>query len=87
MKINLTVDTKLPPSTNIFLFGTYLREEVSNNQQIEIVIPRSLFIQLSKSDYNEYFSDILIDKYFDESNIIIKIKDINHFQINFEKPI
>ena len=86
MKINLLVDESLQPAVNIFILGTYIREEIPNDRKIEITIPQSIYIKLSKSEFNDYFSDVLIDGNFNESNITIKIQEKNNFEIIVSAP-
>jgi len=81
MKINISVDDTLHPAANIFILGTYIREEIANDRKIEIIIPHSIYTKLLKSEFNDYFSDILIDGNFIENNITIKIQEISNFEI------
>jgi predicted lactoylglutathione lyase len=86
MKINLSVDESLQPAANIFILGTYIREEIPNDRKIEIIIPQSIYIKLLKSEFNDYFSDVLIDGNFNESNIVIKIQETTNFEIIVGTP-
>jgi hypothetical protein len=81
MKINLSVDNSLQPAANIFILGTYIREEIPNDRKIVIIIPQSIYKKLLKSEFNDYFSDVLIDGNFNENNITIKIQETSNFEI------
>jgi hypothetical protein len=81
MKFNLLADRSLEPAANIFILATYIREEISSDKKIEIIIPQSIYTKLLNSEFNDYFSDILIDGNFTENNITIKIQEITNFEI------
>ena len=81
MKINLLIDDSLQPAANIFILGTYIREEIPNDRKIEIIIPQTIYTKLLRSEFNDYFSDILIDGNFNENNITIKIQEVSSFEI------
>jgi hypothetical protein len=85
MKINLRINSALSPAANLFLLGTFIREEISNNQIIELVIPRMIHTKISKNEFNQYFSDFLIEGGFHESKITIKIQDLSCFQLTLGK--
>lgn len=86
MKISLSVDNSLQPAANIFILGTYIREEIPNDRNIEITIPQSIYTKLLKSEFNDYFSDILLDGNFSENKITIKIQEISNFEIIVSPP-
>jgi hypothetical protein len=81
MIISFEINSSLSNTANLFLLGTFIREEISNNEVIELVIPKSVFTTISKHDFNQYFSDFLIESGFHESRINIKIQDLNYFQL------
>jgi len=81
MIINFQSNSSLSHTANLFLLGTFIREEISNNEIIELVIPKLIYSTISKSDFNQYFSDFLIEGGFHESRITIKIQDLNYFQL------
>ena len=81
MKINLLIDDSLQPAANIFILGTYIREEIPNDRKIEIIIPQRIYTKLLRSEFNDYFSDILIDGNFNENNITIKVQEVSRFEI------
>ena len=81
MIINFQINTSQSPTANLFLLGTFIREEISNNEIIELVIPKPVYATISKNDFNQYFSDFLIEGGFSESRITIKIQNLNYFQL------
>jgi len=81
MIINFQINASLSHTANLFLLGTFIREEISNNEIIELVIPKPVYATISKNDFNQYFSDFLIEGGFSESRITIKIQDLNYFQL------
>jgi hypothetical protein len=81
MIISFEINSSLSNTANLFLLGTFIREEISNNEVIELVIPKSVFTTISMHDFNQYFSDFLIESGFHESRINIKIQDLNYFQL------
>jgi len=87
MKITFQINPALSPTGSLFLFGTFIREEISNNQIIELVIPRLIYTSVSKNEFNQYFSDFLIEGGFHESRITIKIQDLNYFRLTLGKQI
>lgn len=86
MKFKLLADNSLEPAANIFILATFIREEISNDKKIEIIIPQFIFTKLSNSEFNDYFSDILIDGNFNENDITIKIQEITNFEITVSAP-
>lgn len=87
MKITFSINSASSPTASLFLFGTFIREEISTNQIIELVIPRLIYAKISKNEFNQYFSDFLIEGGFHESKITIKIQDLSYFQLTLGKQI
>jgi hypothetical protein len=74
-------DSELDSAENIFLVGIYIREEVNINSSFTLQIPKFIFESLDKSDFNIYFSDLLLDANFLDKNIKIEIKDARYFRL------
>ena len=74
-------DSELDSAENIFLVGIYIREEVNINSSFTLQIPKFIFESLDKSDFNIYFSDLLLDENFLDKNIKIEIKDARYFRL------
>ena len=74
--ITLLPDVNLPDTSNLFLAGLYIREELRQFKQINIQIPTKLYENVNKVDFNTYFSDPLIDQGFTDLNLKIEIKEI-----------
>jgi len=80
MDSNITIvlhtDQNLSDASNLFLCALYIREELRQYTKIIIEIPTNIYENISKADFNTYFSDPLIDQGFTDTNLKIEIKDI-----------
>ena len=77
----LEPDAKLSPTENIFLASIFIREEIKNTAFITIQIPKYIYENLTKIEFNSYFSDLLLDGKFKDEQIEIQIKDIEKFHL------
>ena len=78
---DLIPDPGLDAVENMLIVGIYIREEVRINSSFTLQIPKFIYENLSKSDFNIYFSDLLLDASFLDSNIKIEINDGNYFRL------
>jgi len=76
ISITLHPDQNLSHASNLFLCALYIREELRQYKKIIIEIPTKIYENVSKADFNTFFSDPLIDQGFTDSNLKIEIKDI-----------
>lgn len=77
----LEPDAKLSPAENLFLASIFIREEIKNTAFITIQIPKYIFENLTKLEFNNYFSDLLLDGKFTDEQIGIQVKDIEKFHL------
>ena len=77
----LEPDEKLSPAENLFLASIFIREEIKNTAFITIQIPKYVYENLTKLEFNNYFSDLLLDDKFKDEQIEIQIKDIENFHL------
>lgn len=80
--INLHPDENLSHASNLFLCALYIREELRHYTKILIQIPTRIYENVSKDDFNTYFSDPLIDQGFTDTNLKIEIKDIATIKVS-----
>jgi hypothetical protein len=78
---DLFPDPDLDPAENIFLVSIYIREEININSSFTLQIPKFIFESLNKSDFNIYFSDLLLAANFLDKNMKIEIKDASYFRL------
>jgi hypothetical protein len=78
---DLLPDSNLDPAENIFLVSIYIREEVKINSSFTLQIPKFIFENLKKTDFNIYFSDLLLAANFLEKNMKIEVKDASYFRL------
>jgi hypothetical protein len=78
---DLFPDPDLDAAENIFLVSIYIREEVNINSSFTLQIPKFIFESLIKSDFNIYFSDLLLAANFQDKNMKIEIKDAGYFRL------
>jgi hypothetical protein len=78
---DLLPDPDLDATENIFLVSIYIREEININSSFTLQIPKFIFESLNKSDFNIYFSDLLLAANFLDKNMKIEIKDANYFKL------
>jgi hypothetical protein len=53
----LEPDAKLSPAENLFLASIFIREEIKNTAFLTIQIPKYVYENLTKLEFNNYFSD------------------------------
>jgi len=73
---DLFPDPDLDAAENIFLVSIYIREEININSSFTLQIPKFIFESLNKSDFNIYFSDLLLAANFLDKNMKIEIYKI-----------
>jgi hypothetical protein len=78
---DLFPDPVLDAAENIFLVSIYIREEININSSFTLQIPKFIFESLNKSDFNIYFSDLLLAANFLDKNMKIEIKDASYFRL------
>jgi hypothetical protein len=78
---DLFPDPALDAAENIFLVSIYIREEININSSFTLQIPKFIFESLNKSDFNIYFSDLLLAANFLDKNMKIEIKDASYFRL------
>ena len=77
----LIPDEHLSGSNNLFLCALFIREELRKYKQIKVRIPANIYSNVSKNDFNTFFSDPLIDLGLTDSDIKIEIKDIRNIEL------
>jgi len=77
----LIPDPTLSNSNNLFLSALFIREELKKHKQIMVQIPSNIYSNMSKDDFNTFFSDPLIDQGITDSSIKIEIKEISNIEI------
>jgi hypothetical protein len=77
----LIPDANLSAAENMFLVGIFIREEVKNTANLTIHIPKSLFESITNVEFNDYFSDLLLDANFKDSKIQILIQEVEKFRL------
>jgi hypothetical protein len=78
---DLLPDSNLDAAENIFLVSIYIREEININSSFTLQIPKFIYESLKKSDFNIYFSDLLLAANFLDKNMKIEIKDAGYFRL------
>ena len=78
---DLLPDSNLDAAENIFLVSIYIREEININSSFTLQIPKFIYESLKKSDFNIYFSDLLLAANFLDKNMKIEIKDATYFRL------
>lgn len=81
VEYDLIPDPGLDATENMLIVGIYIREEVRTNSSFTLQIPKFVYENLSKTDFNVYFSDLLLDASFLDRNIKIEIKDASFFRL------
>jgi hypothetical protein len=82
---DLFPDPDLDSAENIFLVSIYIREEININSSFTLQIPKFIFESLNKSDFNIYFSDLLLAANFLDKNMKIEIKDASYFRLTLNQ--
>lgn len=80
--LRLTPDHRYTKEGNLVFFATYLTERFESHQRLEIKIPSAIFSLLDKTSFNQCFTDILVDRGFNDGTLIIKISDSNLFEVS-----
>jgi hypothetical protein len=78
----LVPDRRYTNEGNLVFFATYLTEHFENRQRLAIKIPSAIYNSTDKNEFNQCFTDILVDRGFNDVTLIIKISDSELFEVS-----
>jgi hypothetical protein len=81
--IQLYPDNTFSSIGNLIFFATYVIENFEPIQNLELKIPKKIFSSLTKNEFNQYFTEILIDSGYDDSLLLLKVVDSEIFEVTF----
>jgi hypothetical protein len=81
--IHLYPDNTFSSKGNLIFFATYVIENFEPIQNLQLKIPKKIFSSLTKNEFNQYFTEILIDSGFDDNLLFLKVVDSEMFEVTF----
>jgi hypothetical protein len=79
--IRLVPDHRYTNQGNLVFFATYLVEHCEHGQRLAIKIPLAIYHTVDKNEFNQCFTEILMDHGFTDDGLVIKISDNELFEV------
>lgn len=75
---------ELSEKGNLLIFSMYLKEIYKPGVYLNITIPKRIVDNLSKQEFNFFFTDLLLDAKISDDNLRISITDSPNFLVKAE---
>ena len=81
---HLLPDDTFASKANLIFFATYVIENFEPIRKLCLKIPKKIFLDVTKNDFNQCFTEILIDSGYDDNLLTLNVVDSAFFEVSFD---
>jgi hypothetical protein len=81
--VHLIPDDTFASKPNLIFFATYVIENFEPFQKLYLKIPKKIFSNVTINEFNQCFTEILIDNGYDDNLLVLNVVESALFEISF----